>query len=50
MALEKAKDIAEQKHCYKLMLMTGSQREEVYRFYARAGFKKGRKTGFVLHM
>jgi len=50
LALEKAKDIAEQNHCYKLMLMTGSQREEVHRFYARAGFKKGRKTGFVLHM
>ncbi|MGO4530386.1 GNAT family N-acetyltransferase [Paenibacillus sp. 2TAF8] len=50
LAIEKAKDIAEQNHCYKLMLMTGSQREEVHHFYEKAGFRKGKKTGFVLNM
>lgn len=31
--------------CYKVMLMTGSQRPETLRFYARAGFEQT-KTGF----
>jgi GNAT superfamily N-acetyltransferase len=32
--------------CYKVMLATGSRREETLRFYSDAGFAQGRKTYF----
>jgi len=32
--------------CYKVMLATGSQREEILRFYEKAGSKPGGKTFF----
>jgi len=33
--------------CYKVMLLTGSKRESVYRFYEAAGFDRNEKQAFV---
>ena len=33
--------------CYKAMLLSGSKRPEVHRFYASCGFRADDKTGFV---
>lgn len=46
--LDYAKALAQQEHCYKMMLMTGSKLESTLAFYERAGFNRTDKTGFVL--
>jgi GNAT superfamily N-acetyltransferase len=50
MALTKAVDYAREKNGYKVMLMTGSKRVEVHKFYKSCGFQKDVKTGFIIKM
>ncbi|AGK96201.1 GNAT family N-acetyltransferase [Clostridium pasteurianum] len=48
--LNKAVEIAKEKKCYKVMLLTGSKKEETLRFYEKAGFARGIKTGFIIKL
>jgi GNAT superfamily N-acetyltransferase len=45
--LRHALGLAWEQRCYKVMLLTGRKDEEILRFYEKAGFKRGIKTGFV---
>lgn len=47
--LRQALERAWEADCYKVMLLTGSSRPAVRRFYEQAGFRTGLKTGFVAH-
>lgn len=49
-ALNMAMDIAKDNYCYKVMLLTGSKREETLKFYEQAGFIRGIKTAFVKNL
>lgn len=44
--LRAALDAAWKADCYKVMLATGSRREETLQFYEKAGFERGGKTFF----
>ena len=45
--LQYAKQIAGSENCYKMMLLTGSKKEETLRFYERAGYNCSDKTAFI---
>ena len=45
--LDYAKQIAKDNDCYKMMLLTGSKREETLNFYRNAGYNSTDKTAFV---
>lgn len=45
-----AQDIACEKACYKMMLMTSSKEQETLRFYKSAGYSSGDKTAFIKWM
>lgn len=45
--LKKALEIAQNRGCYKVMLMSG-RGEDVLKFYDKAGFERGKKTGFIV--
>jgi GNAT superfamily N-acetyltransferase len=45
--LKAALDLAWEKGCYKVMMLTGRKDAKVFGFYEKAGFKAGVKTGFV---
>lgn len=49
-ALKKASAIAKKNKCYKVMLMTSSKKEETLQFYEKAGFERGKTTGFVIYL
>ena len=42
-----ARQIAEENHCYKMMLLTGSKRESTLNFYRNAGYNSSDKTAFI---
>lgn len=45
--LNYARELAKKENCYKLMLLTGSKKEETLRFYERAGYNRNDKTAFI---
>ena len=45
--LDYARTIAKNENCYKMMLLTGSKREETLRFYENAGYNSNDKTAFI---
>jgi N-acetylglutamate synthase-like GNAT family acetyltransferase len=47
MLIAYASEIAKQKNCYKIMLMTGSKKESTLNFYKENGFNDVEKTAFI---
>lgn len=45
--LNYAKELAQKANCYKLMLLTGSKKEQTLRFYEKAGYNSNDKTAFI---
>jgi len=48
--VEHAVDLARERNCYKVMLLTGSDEEWKHEFYEGCGFDPGDKTGFVRYL
>lgn len=49
-AIQMAVEIAKSNNCYKVMLLTGSKKEETLNFYRSAGFRDDIKTGFIMKL
>ena len=45
--LNYAKQISQENHCYKMMLLTGSKEESTLSFYRNAGYNSSDKTAFI---
>ena len=45
--LSYAKQIAVDNHCYKIMLLTGSKKRSVHKFYQKNGYNRFEKTGYI---
>ena len=45
--LNYARELAESTNCYKMMLLTGSKKEETLHFYRNAGYNSTDKTAFI---
>lgn len=45
--LDRARQIARQANCYKMMLMTGSKSDATLDFYRKCGYNSADKTAFV---
>lgn len=48
--MNQAIEIARQRNCYKVMLLTGQKGEEVHLFYQSLGFRNDVKTGYNLKL
>lgn len=48
--LARARELAAQAGCYKIMLLTGSKKEQTLRFYENAGYTRGEKTAFLCRL
>lgn len=46
--LDRAKQIAIESGCYKIMLLTGSKSEKTLNFYKNAGYNDKEKTAFII--
>lgn len=42
-----AKQIALDNNCYKMMLLTGSKKRNVHKFYQKNGYNRFEKTGYI---
>lgn len=42
-----AKQIACEKNCYKMMLLTGTRKKSTHRFYRKNGYNSIEKTGYI---
>ena len=45
--LGRAREIASEAGCYKIMLLTGAKSEDTLQFYRKCGYRDGDKTAFV---
>jgi len=48
--INKAVEVAKEKNCYKVMLLTGRKEESTLRFYEPVGFEREIKTGFIKYL